>query len=94
MKAGPVELSVSPLENPEMEFEGLEEDGRLPSGEVLQHILLEKRMKQIQQTIPPLILQVLQRSLIFTTHQMLVNAQQFLMDFGTGNLAYFQKVLN
>ena len=38
MKAGPIELSVSPLENPDTEFEGLEEDGRLPSGEVLEDV--------------------------------------------------------
>ena len=38
MKAGPVDLSVSPLENPDIEFEGLEEDGRLSSGEVLEDV--------------------------------------------------------
>ena len=31
-------MSVSPLENPDMEFEGLEEDGRLPSGEMLEDV--------------------------------------------------------
>ena len=29
-------MSVSPLENPDTEFEGLEEDARLPTGEVLE----------------------------------------------------------
>ena len=36
--AGSVAVSVSPLENPDTEFEGLEEDGRLPSGEVLEDV--------------------------------------------------------
>ena len=31
-------MSVSPLENPEEEFEGLEEGMRLPSGEVLENL--------------------------------------------------------
>ena len=38
MKSGPIELPVSPLENLDTEFEGLEEDGRLPSGEVLEDV--------------------------------------------------------
>ena len=31
-------MSVSPLENPEIEFEGLEEDARLPTGEILEDV--------------------------------------------------------
>ena len=31
-------MSVSPLENPDTEFEGLEEDARLPTGEVLEDL--------------------------------------------------------
>ena len=38
LKAGPIELSVSPLGNPDIEYEGLEENGQLPSGEVLDDV--------------------------------------------------------
>ena len=31
-------MSVSPLENPEVEYEGLDEDGGLPGGEILEDV--------------------------------------------------------
>ena len=38
MKARPDVVSVSPLENPEAEYEGLEVEGRLPWGEILESV--------------------------------------------------------